>query len=68
MVRALRESGTLGEAPAPSPRRRLILTLLLAAAFGASAYLLAIWVVPHLPDLMRLGSKPPSLGNFVRPR
>jgi hypothetical protein len=67
MVRAMRESGTLGEAPAPSPRSRMLLTLILAAAFGASAYLLAIWAVPHLPELTHIGSKPATLATFVRP-
>lgn len=67
MVRALRQGGFLPAAPPVSPLRGVLTLVLLGLVFGAVVYLLAVFAVPHLPDLVRLVQKDPPPTQFVRP-
>lgn len=67
MVRALRDSGVL-TAPLPATERtRVLTTSVMAAAFGAVAYIGAVYAIPQLPNLVRMVQKPPAVAHFVKP-
>jgi hypothetical protein len=67
MVRALRDSGLL-TAPLPETERaRLLTTSVMAAAFGAVAYIAAVYAIPQFPNLVRMVQKPPAETHFVKP-
>jgi hypothetical protein len=67
MVRALRDSGTLA-APLPEVERHRILTMsIIAAAFGAMAYVGGMFALPQLPNLMRSIQPPAPTVHFVKP-
>ncbi len=67
MVRALRDSGVL-TAPLPEAERaRLLTASVMAAAFGAMAYIGAVYAIPQLPNLLHVLQKAPPPVHFVKP-
>ena len=67
MVRALRDSGTF-TAPLPEAERTRVLTLsIIAATFGAMAYVAGVFAVPQLPNLVRSMQPHPPAAHFVKP-
>ena len=67
MVRALREGGFFPAKPPVSPIRGIVSVVLVGLVFGAMVYLLAVFAVPHLPDLLRLGQKTPPPAHYMKP-
>ena len=67
MVRALREGGFFAAKPPASPARRVVTTVLIGLVFGALAYLFGVFVVPQLPNLLKLGQKTPPPAHYMKP-
>jgi hypothetical protein len=64
MVRGLRESGALEAPPAAPAWHTTVIFFVSALAFGAVAYLSAIYGVPLLTKAMQ---KPPPVVSYAKP-